>query len=341
MRVSSQRIPVEEFESFNGRHARDQFSKTFFSQSWLEVCFEGPRVHLQDRRGQYGANTVKAKDYGRLWRKRSIMRPGGKWRLLGTDIQKERRSCSLFSFSAFVSERWVDFSFWTTIYLQFKLFVSFQRGGVKKLNHVVFFGQRWNVHSLFTWIMLMTLRIFGFERPLFVRNCPKHQVSAQISRQPSVTVETMSFRMCTSERSMARRRVERTGITSNRGWIRLEGRRAVAWHGRWRLLQSSQDQQQVSCDPWCIARLQRYKMKIRLGRGFTLEELRTAKVSPKRVRTIGVAVDQWRRNRGVESREVKCEPFEGVSLQVVDLSSRKQGEEWRHCSFWTWECGPE
>jgi len=40
----------------------------------------------------------------------------------------------------------------------------------------VLLGKRWNVHSLFPWIMLMTLHIFEFERPLFVRNGPKHQV---------------------------------------------------------------------------------------------------------------------------------------------------------------------
>ena len=34
--------------------------------------------------------------------------------------------------------------------------------------------------------------------------------------------------------------------------------------------------------PWCVARFQRCTMKIRLGRGFTLEKLRTAKESKKR-----------------------------------------------------------
>ena len=46
-------------------------------------------------------------------------------------------------------------------------------------------------------------------------------------------------------------------------------------------------------------------------------------MSPKRVRKIGIAVDQWRRNRCMESRGVKCEPFEGVSLQVADLRGSK------------------
>ena len=46
---------------------------------------------------------------------------------------------------------------------------------------------------------------------------------------------------------------------------------------------------------------QRYNMKLRLGRGFTLDELREAKISPKLAPTIGIAVDHRRRNRCAES----------------------------------------
>jgi len=46
---------------------------------------------------------------------------------------------------------------------------------------------------------------------------------------------------------------------------------------------------------------QRYNMKLRLGRGFTLAELREAKVAPKLARTIGISVDHRRRNRCAES----------------------------------------
>merc|ERR1719324_2135918 len=46
---------------------------------------------------------------------------------------------------------------------------------------------------------------------------------------------------------------------------------------------------------------QRYNMKLRLGRGFTLAELREAKIAPKLARTIGIAVDHRRRNRCTES----------------------------------------
>merc|ERR1719271_1221217 len=42
-------------------------------------------------------------------------------------------------------------------------------------------------------------------------------------------------------------------------------------------------------------------MKLRLGRGFTLAELREAKIAPKLARTIGISVDHRRRNRCTES----------------------------------------
>eukprot|EP00927_Polykrikos_kofoidii_P006799 TRINITY_DN1275_c0_g1_i1.p1 TRINITY_DN1275_c0_g1~~TRINITY_DN1275_c0_g1_i1.p1 ORF type:complete len:238 (-),score=38.40 TRINITY_DN1275_c0_g1_i1:121-768(-) len=48
---------------------------------------------------------------------------------------------------------------------------------------------------------------------------------------------------------------------------------------------------------------QRYNMKLRLGKGFTLEELRDAKIPIKLARTIGIAVDHRRRNRSQESLE--------------------------------------
>merc|ERR1712056_50130 len=46
---------------------------------------------------------------------------------------------------------------------------------------------------------------------------------------------------------------------------------------------------------------QRYNMKLRLGKGFTLDELRDAKIPVKKARTIGIAVDHRRRNGCAES----------------------------------------
>merc|ERR1711937_730325 len=42
---------------------------------------------------------------------------------------------------------------------------------------------------------------------------------------------------------------------------------------------------------------QRYNMKLRLGRGFTLAELREAKVAPKLARTIGAGTDAQKASR--------------------------------------------
>lgn len=45
----------------------------------------------------------------------------------------------------------------------------------------------------------------------------------------------------------------------------------------------------------------RFNMRQRLGRGFTLEELKSAGISAKVAQTIGIAVDKRRKNKSVES----------------------------------------
>eukprot|EP00929_Paragymnodinium_shiwhaense_P049231 TRINITY_DN2484_c0_g1_i15.p1 TRINITY_DN2484_c0_g1~~TRINITY_DN2484_c0_g1_i15.p1 ORF type:complete len:218 (-),score=74.86 TRINITY_DN2484_c0_g1_i15:83-736(-) len=52
---------------------------------------------------------------------------------------------------------------------------------------------------------------------------------------------------------------------------------------------------------------QRYNSRLRLGRGFTLEELKGAQIPKKLARTIGVAVDHRRRNKCEESLERNVE----------------------------------
>merc|ERR1711862_330136 len=52
---------------------------------------------------------------------------------------------------------------------------------------------------------------------------------------------------------------------------------------------------------------QRYNMKLRLGKGFTLDELREAKIPPKLAPTIGISVDHRRRNRCAESLQMNAE----------------------------------
>nr|NP_001187305.1 60S ribosomal protein l13 [Ictalurus punctatus]ADO28473.1 60S ribosomal protein l13 [Ictalurus punctatus] len=45
---------------------------------------------------------------------------------------------------------------------------------------------------------------------------------------------------------------------------------------------------------------QRYNMKVRAGRGFTLQELKAAGVNRKIARSVGISVDHRRRNKSVE-----------------------------------------
>jgi len=53
--------------------------------------------------------------------------------------------------------------------------------------------------------------------------------------------------------------------------------------------------------PVVMCPTQKYNTKRRLGRGFTLEELKGAGINPKFARTVGIAVDHRRSNKSVES----------------------------------------
>eukprot|EP01123_Difflugia_compressa_P014565 TRINITY_DN76_c0_g1_i2.p1 TRINITY_DN76_c0_g1~~TRINITY_DN76_c0_g1_i2.p1 ORF type:complete len:229 (-),score=24.11 TRINITY_DN76_c0_g1_i2:42-728(-) len=46
----------------------------------------------------------------------------------------------------------------------------------------------------------------------------------------------------------------------------------------------------------------RYQSKLKFGRGFSLDELKLAKISPRDARTIGISVDFRRRNRSLETQ---------------------------------------
>lgn len=52
--------------------------------------------------------------------------------------------------------------------------------------------------------------------------------------------------------------------------------------------------------PAVQSQTQRYSSKTRLGRGFTLQELKEAKITPRYARTVGIAVDHRRVNRSEE-----------------------------------------
>jgi large subunit ribosomal protein L13e len=61
----------------------------------------------------------------------------------------------------------------------------------------------------------------------------------------------------------------------------------------------------------------KYNSKLRPGRGFTLEELKAAKINPMQARTIGIAVDHRRRNRSVESLQLNVARLQTYLSKLV------------------------
>ena len=64
---------------------------------------------------------------------------------------------------------------------------------------------------------------------------------------------------------------------------------------------------------------QRYSAKQRLGRGFTLEEIKAAKLNPSYARTIGIAVDHRRVNKCQESLDRNVARLEEYKKNLVVL----------------------
>eukprot|EP00918_Siedleckia_nematoides_P018753 GHVU01040068.1.p1 GENE.GHVU01040068.1~~GHVU01040068.1.p1 ORF type:complete len:211 (+),score=27.35 GHVU01040068.1:59-691(+) len=61
----------------------------------------------------------------------------------------------------------------------------------------------------------------------------------------------------------------------------------------------------------------KYHKKQRLGRGFTLEELKAAGLSKHYARTIGIAVDFRRRNKSVQSRQVNVKRLKEYKAKLI------------------------
>lgn len=74
----------------------------------------------------------------------------------------------------------------------------------------------------------------------------------------------------------------------------------------------------------------RYNTKLRLGRGFTLEELKSAGIHKKEARTIGIAVDYRRKNRSVESLQQNVQRLKEYRSKLIlfprKLSKPKKGD---------------
>ncbi|CAK9294949.1 unnamed protein product [Gordionus sp. m RMFG-2023] len=61
----------------------------------------------------------------------------------------------------------------------------------------------------------------------------------------------------------------------------------------------------------------RYNKKIRLGRGFSIEELKTAKIPKRYARTIGITVDHRRRNRSVEGLQINVQRLKEYKSRLI------------------------
>jgi len=61
----------------------------------------------------------------------------------------------------------------------------------------------------------------------------------------------------------------------------------------------------------------KYNRKLRAGRGFTLDELRAAEISPKEARSIGICVDHRRKNRSEESLTRNVERLAAYKARLV------------------------
>jgi large subunit ribosomal protein L13e len=69
---------------------------------------------------------------------------------------------------------------------------------------------------------------------------------------------------------------------------------------------------------------QKYSAKVRLGKGFSLEEIKAAGLNAKYARTIGIAVDFRRTNASNESFEVNCDRLK--SYMANNLVLLKKGD---------------
>ncbi len=69
----------------------------------------------------------------------------------------------------------------------------------------------------------------------------------------------------------------------------------------------------------------KYNTKIRAGRGFTIEELRGAKVSPSQARSIGISIDKRRTNKSQESLDLNIARLKEYMSRLV-VFPRKSGK---------------
>lgn len=62
---------------------------------------------------------------------------------------------------------------------------------------------------------------------------------------------------------------------------------------------------------------QRYSSKVRYGRGFSLQELAKAKISPDFARTVGIAVDHRRHDANEETLQLNVQRLESYKSKMI------------------------
>ena len=70
---------------------------------------------------------------------------------------------------------------------------------------------------------------------------------------------------------------------------------------------------------------QRYSSKVRYGRGFSLQELAKAKISPAFARSVGIAVDHRRHDPNEETLQLNVQRLESYKSKLI-LFPRKEGK---------------
>eukprot|EP01126_Amoeba_proteus_P057491 TRINITY_DN7318_c0_g4_i2.p1 TRINITY_DN7318_c0_g4~~TRINITY_DN7318_c0_g4_i2.p1 ORF type:complete len:216 (+),score=24.29 TRINITY_DN7318_c0_g4_i2:103-750(+) len=61
----------------------------------------------------------------------------------------------------------------------------------------------------------------------------------------------------------------------------------------------------------------RYNLKVRLGRGFTLQELKAAQITPREAHSIGIAIDYRRTNKSIESVNLNVQRLKVYKSKLV------------------------
>merc|ERR1712130_291725 len=70
----------------------------------------------------------------------------------------------------------------------------------------------------------------------------------------------------------------------------------------------------------------KYNTKVRLGSGFTLDELKAAGINKKTARTIGISVDYRRRNLSMESLQENTQRLKEYKSKLI-VFPRKEGKQ--------------